>query len=141
MVFRDVSFHLRPKEKVGLIGGNGAGKTTLFKVIVGKESFDSGQVTLRKGLRYGLLEQDYAGGKETGLERVVFGDPYFMQVKTEMEKLAADENFQDRYGDLQHEFERLGGYDRESRAKIILQGLGFKPGEWDKSLGLSLIHI
>lgn len=135
IVFRDVSFHLRPKEKVGLIGGNGAGKTTLFKVIVGKESFDSGQVTLRKGLRYGLLEQDYAGGKETGLERVVFGDPYFMQVKTEMEKLAADENFQDRYGDLQHEFERLGGYDRESRAKIILQGLGFKPGEWDKSLG------
>ena len=135
IVFRDVSFHLRPKEKVGLIGGNGAGKTTLFKVIVGKESFDSGQVTLRKGLRYGLLEQDYSGGKETGLERVVFGDPYFMQVKTEMEKLAADENFQDRYGDLQHEFERLGGYDRESRAKIILQGLGFKPGEWDKSLG------
>ncbi|GIS83763.1 MAG: hypothetical protein CM1200mP16_00630 [Nitrospina sp.] len=63
IVFRDVSFHLRPKEKVGLIGGNGAGKTTLFKVIVGKESFDSGQVTLRKGLRYGLLEQDYAGGK------------------------------------------------------------------------------
>ena len=134
VVFRDVSFHLRPKEKVGLIGENGAGKTTLFKVIAGKESFDSGQVTLRKGLRYGLLEQDCTGGKETLLERVVFGDPYFMQVKTEMEKLETDKNFQDRYGDLQHEFERLGGYGRETRAKIILQGLGFKTGELDKSL-------
>ena len=44
-------------EGSGIIGPNGSGKTTLFRVIVGKESFDSGQVTLRKGLRYGLLEQ------------------------------------------------------------------------------------
>ena len=134
IIFRDVNFHLRPKEKVGLIGENGTGKTTLFKVIVGKESFDSGQVTLRKGLRYGLLEQDYAGGEQTLLERVVFGDPYFMQIKKEMEKLESDQNFQDRYGELQYEFERLGGYDRETRAKIILQGLGFKQGQWDKTL-------
>ncbi|MBC8282475.1 MAG: ABC-F family ATP-binding cassette domain-containing protein [Nitrospinae bacterium] len=134
VIFRDVSFHLRPKEKVGLIGENGTGKTTLYKVIVGRESLDSGQVTLRKGLRYGLLEQDQEGGKESVLERVVLGDPHFMQVKTEMETLEADQKFQDRYGELQHEFERLGGYDREARAKIILQGLGFKPGQWDKSL-------
>jgi len=134
IIFRNVSFHLRPKEKVGLIGENGTGKTTLFNIIVGKEGVDSGKVTLRKGLRYGLLEQDHVGGKESILDRVVFGDPHFLQVKTEMEKLAAKQNFQDRYGELQHEFERLGGYDREARAKIILQGLGFKSGQWDKSL-------
>jgi ATP-binding cassette, subfamily F, member 3 len=134
IIFRDVSFHLRPKEKVGLVGENGTGKTTLFKVIIGRESLDSGQVTLRKGLRYGLLEQDQEGGGESALERVVLGDPHFLQVKTELEKLEADQKFQDRYGELQHEFERLGGYDRDSRAKIILQGLGFKPGQWDKPL-------
>jgi ATP-binding cassette, subfamily F, member 3 len=134
IIFRDVSFHLRPKEKVGLVGENGTGKTTLFKVIIGRESLDSGQVTLRKGLRYGLLEQDQEGGGESALERVVLGDPHFLQVKTELEKLEADEKFQDRYGELQHEFERLGGYDRDARAKIILQGLGFKPGQWDKPL-------
>ena len=134
IIFRDVSFHLRPKEKVGLIGENGTGKTTLFKVITGRESLDSGQVTLRKGLRYGLLEQDQEGGEESVLERVVLGDPHFLQVKKEMEKLEADQKFQDRYGMLQHEFERLGGYDREARAKIILQGLGFKLGQWEKSL-------
>ena len=134
IIFRDVSFHLRPKEKVGLIGENGTGKTTLFKVITGRETLDSGQVKLRKGLRYGLLEQDQEGGEESVLERVVLGDPHFLQVKKEMEKLEADQKFQDRYGMLQHEFERLGGYDREARAKIILQGLGFKLGQWEKSL-------
>ena len=133
-IFRDVSFHLRPKEKVGLVGENGTGKTTLFKVIIGREPLDSGQVTLRKGLRYGLLEQDQEGGGESALERVVLGDPHFLQVKTELEKLEADEKFEDRYGELQHEFERLGGYDRDARSKIILQGLGFKPGQWDKPL-------
>ena len=134
IIFRDVSFHLRPKEKVGLIGEKGTGKTTLFKVVTGSEPLDSGQVTLRKGLRYGLLEQDQEGGDESVLERVVLGDPHFLQVKKEMEKLEADQKFQDRYGMLQHEFERLGGYDREARAKIILQGLGFKLGQWEKSL-------
>ena len=134
IIFRDVSFHLRPKEKVGLIGENGTGKTTLFKVVTGSEPLDSGQVTLRKGLRYGLLEQDQEGGDESVLERVVLGDPHFLQVKKEMEKLEADQKFQDRYGMLQHEFERLGGYDREARAKIILQGLGFKLGQWEQSL-------
>ena len=134
IIFRDVNFHLRPKEKVGLVGENGTGKTTLFKVIIGREPLDSGQVTLRKGLRYGLLEQDQEGGGESALERVVLGDPHFLQVKTELEKLEADEKFEDRYGELQHEFERLGGYDRDARSKIILQGLGFKPGQWDKPL-------
>jgi ATP-binding cassette, subfamily F, member 3 len=134
IIFRDVSFHLKPKEKVGLVGENGTGKTTLFKVITGRESIDSGQVTLRKGLRYGLLEQDQEGGDVSALERVVLGDPHFLEVKTELEKLEVEQKFQDRYGELQHEFERLGGYDREARAKIILQGLGFKNGEWCKPL-------
>ena len=133
-LFEDVSFHLRPREKIGLVGENGTGKTTLFKVITGKTTPDKGKVTLRKGLRLGLLEQEMEGGKETVLERVVLGDPHFLKIKTEMEALESGQVFYNRYGDLQHEFERLGGYDREARAKIILQGLGFKLGQWEKSL-------
>ncbi len=134
VIFEDVSFHLRPREKVGLVGENGAGKTTLFKVITGKTLLDAGKVTLRKGLRFGLLEQELEGGGETVLERVVLGDPYFLKVKTEMERLQSDQTYHERYGDLQHEFERLGGYDREARAKIILLGLGIKPEKWDQPL-------
>ncbi len=132
VLFEDVSFHLRPKEKVGLIGENGTGKTTLFKVITGKITPDSGKVTLRKGLRFGVLEQEIEGGNETVLERVVLGDPHFLKVKTEMERLESDQTYHDKYGDLQHEFERLGGYDREARAKTILLGLGIKPEKWDQ---------
>ena len=95
---------------------------------------DSGKVTLRKGLRFGLLEQEMEGGRETVLERVVLGDPHFLKVKTEMERLQSDQTYHDRYGDLQHEFERLGGYDREARAKTILRGLGIKSEKWDQSL-------
>ena len=134
VLFGDVSFHLRPKEKVGLVGENGTGKTTLFKVITGKTVPDSGKVSLRKGLRFGLLEQEMEGGSETVLERVVLGDPYFLKVKTEMERLQSDQTYHDRYGDLQHEFERLGGYDREARAKIILLGLGIKSEKWNQPL-------
>ncbi|MBT3184178.1 MAG: ABC-F family ATP-binding cassette domain-containing protein [Nitrospina sp.] len=134
VLFEDVSFHLRPKEKVGLVGENGTGKTTLFKVITGKTTPDSGKVSLRKGLRFGLLEQEMEGGSETVLERVVLGDPHFLKVKTEMERLQSDQTYHDRYGDLQHEFERLGGYDREARAKTILLGLGIKAEKWDQPL-------
>ena len=133
-LFEDVSFHLRPGEKVGLVGENGTGKTTFFKVITGKTLPDKGRVTLRKGLRLGLLEQEMEGGSETVLDRVVLGDPYFLKVKTEMERLESNQAFHERYGDLQHEFERLGGYNREARAKIILQGLGFKSEQWDQPL-------
>ncbi len=134
VLFDEVSFHLRPKEKVGLVGENGTGKTTLFKVIAGKTMPNAGKVTLKKGLRFGLLEQELEGGSETVLERVVLGDPYFLKVKTEMERLESDQTYHERYGDLQHEFERLGGYDREARAKIILLGLGIKPEKWDQPL-------
>ena len=134
VLFENISFHLRPREKVGLVGENGTGKTTLFKVITGKTTPDKGKVTLRKGLRLGLLEQEMEGGKETVLERVVLGDPHFLKIKTEMEALESGQVFYNRYGDLQHEFERLGGYDREARAKIILQGLGFKLKQLDQVL-------
>ena len=133
-LFEDVSFHLRPGDKIGLVGENGTGKSTFFKVITGKTMPDKGKVTLRKGLRLGLLEQEMEGGNETVLERVVLGDPHFSKIKTEMESLESGQAFYDRYGDLQHEFERLGGYDREARAKIILQGLGFKFKQLEQSL-------
>jgi len=142
ILLRDANFHLRPKEKVGLIGENGMGKTTLFKVITGQESPDSGDVVLRKGAKAALLAQEITIGNESILQRVVLGDAHFRRVKEEMERLQQDSRLRDespeewgkRYGERQHEYERLGGYERESRAKTILSGLGFKSGQWDKPL-------
>ncbi len=142
VIFDDVSFHLRPGEKVGLIGENGMGKTTLFRIIVGEQPLDGGQVILKKGAKAALLAQELIVKDETILERVVLGDPEFGRVKRQLDKIENDEHLRDnspdewtkRYGNLHHDFERLGGYEREARAKAILSGLGFKEGQWDKQL-------
>ena len=142
VLFNDVNFHLRPNEKMGLIGENGMGKTTLFRVITHMESADSGKVVLRKGAQLAMLAQELTSDGETVLERVVMGDEKFAKVKRGMEALENDMQFHEefpekwsqKYGELQHEFERLNGYERESIAQTILSGLGFKPGQWEKPL-------
>ncbi len=142
VLFQGVNFHLKPGEKVGLVGENGMGKTTLFRVILGLEPVEAGQVTVRKGAQVALLGQELESGPGSLLERVVLGDPHFRSVKEDMDRLAHDgglknrspEDWGRRYGNLQHEFERLGGYEREARAQAILSGLGFKAGHWDRPL-------
>jgi ATP-binding cassette subfamily F protein 3 len=142
VLFKDVNLHLRPKEKLGLVGENGMGKTTLFKVATNLESPDSGNVVVRKGAQLAMLAQELTSDEESVLERVVMGDKHFAKVKRGMEALEKDvrlheelpEEWSKKYGDLQHEFERLNGYERESQAQTILSGLGFKDGQWDKPL-------
>ncbi len=137
-----VDFHLGPGEKLGLVGDNGMGKTTLFRIIEGSESADAGTVTLRKGARVGVLDQHIEAGQQSALERTVLGDPYFSDILREKEALEQDhaahqhnpEKWEKRYGFLLTEFERLGGYEREAKAKAILTGLGFQEGAWDRPL-------
>ncbi len=142
VLFDDISFHLRPKERVGLVGENGTGKTTLLRAIINRVGLDSGKIVLRKGARAALLDQELERAGGTVLERVVHGDSRFSEVTREMERLEKDseyhqrapEEWSRRYGHLQHEFERLGGYQRESRAQTILLGLAFKPDQLDQPL-------
>jgi len=137
-----IDFHIRPREKVGLVGDNGMGKTTLFRIIQGKESSDSGEVIIRKGSCVGMLEQHFDVGMETALKRTVMGDPYFSKILDDKEALENDheshqnnpKKWEKDYGNVVSEFERLGGYERESKAKAILSGLGFKDSGWDKPL-------
>ena len=142
VLFDDVNLHLRPKEKLGLIGENGMGKTTLFKVVTQLVSPDSGKVVVRKGAQLAMLSQELSSGEETILERVVMGDEHFAIVSRKMHALEnnmelhenSPEEWSLKYGELQHEFERLNGYERESQAQTILSGLGFKEGQWLKPL-------
>lgn len=142
ILFKDASFHLRPREKVGLVGDNGMGKTTLFRLILKQEPLDTGSIAVRKGARVAMLAQDLEPGAESVLEKVALGGSYFQRVKKEMETLEQDtrlhegdpEGWSRRYGHLQHEFERMGGYEREPKAKTILAGLGFKQKQWEQPL-------
>jgi ATP-binding cassette subfamily F protein 3 len=138
-VFRDLTWHITRGQRVGLVGPNGAGKTTLCRILIGDMEVDSGQVRRAKSTTIGYLPQEIApAGDGTVLGHLLAGFPDIQRLEAELELVAAQmadvengasEDLMRRYGDLQHQYESLGGYGLEARAKAILSGLGFPPGD------------
>src|SRR5438270_3891602 len=138
-VLRGVSLQINPGEHVGLVGRNGAGKTTVFRLISGEETADSGDVVRARGLRLGLLAQHVHFERgSTVHESALAAFGHLQQIEHEMHELehrmsdAADqlEKILARYSDLQHEYEREGGFEYSAKAESILQGLGFDRDNW-----------
>jgi len=144
-VFRDLTWHITRGQRVGLVGPNGAGKTTLCRILIGEMEVDSGQVRRAKSTTIGYLPQEIApAGDGTILGHLLAGFPDVQRLEGEMELLAeamaevedgASEELMQRYGDLQHQYESLGGYHLEARAKAILGGLGFSSDDCHSALG------
>lgn len=140
VLFQNASFQLNPGEKAGLVGPNGAGKTTVFRLIVGESMPDDGKVSKPEKTVVGYYSQsiDEMRGR-TVLEEVKSAAGSLPKMQEELAKLEVklaepmddDEMMKtvERYGELQAEFERLGGYDLDTRAAEILTGLGFPPEE------------
>ncbi|TIQ95230.1 ABC-F family ATP-binding cassette domain-containing protein [Mesorhizobium sp.] len=136
IVFIEASAALQKGEKVGLVGPNGAGKTTLFRMIIGQEQPDEGQVSVDRGVTIGYFSQD-VGDMEgmSAVAEVMEGAGPVSAVAAEMRELEhamgdpdrADEMdaIIERYGELQHRFEELDGYALDGRAREVLDGLGF----------------
>ncbi len=140
-ILEDATFQINPGEHVGLVGRNGAGKTTLFKLLLGVEDPDSGQIDRIRGLRIGLLEQQ-VGIERTGTVREatleVFSDLADMETEMrrlehEMASVAGDEldTILETYSDLQHRFEERDGFSAHARAESVLLGLGFTRDDFD----------
>jgi ATPase subunit of ABC transporter with duplicated ATPase domains len=140
ILFVDTSFQLNPGEKVGLVGPNGSGKTTLFRMIVGEETPDEGDVSVPKRLTIGYFRQDVEemSGRSV-LDEAILGSGRAGDLHHELEQLnqaMADPARADdmdrilaRFGEVQEEYQHLGGYALEAQAREVLHGLGFDD-EW-----------
>src|SRR5271166_3927596 len=133
-------------EKVGLVGPNGSGKSTIFRMIVGEEAPDSGQVAVDRGVTVGYFSQDV--GEMQGrsvLEETMAGAGEVSEAAHELhalehamadpERMGELEELVERFGHAQARFDELGGYALESRAREILAGLGFREEVVDDDVG------
>ncbi len=141
VLFRDVTWQLSGRERIGLVGPNGIGKTTLCRILVGLEPPDTGRVSRARETTVGYLPQEAAGeARGSVLGEALSGFPEVWEIERQLEAVAAqlheaaDEALTARYGDLQHRFEALGGYRLETEARVVLSGLGFRDADLARPL-------
>ena len=146
LVFVDASFQLNPGEKMGLVGPNGSGKTTLFRMLVGEEGPDDGEVTLPKRTTVGYFRQDTEEmSGRSALDEAIAGSGRVGDLHHELEHLQHQmedpgqldrmDQILERFGEVQEEYEHLGGYTLEAQAREVLHGLGFKDDQIDGDVG------
>src|SRR5437016_6868339 len=140
VLFVDASFQLNPGEKVGLVGPNGSGKTTLFRMIVGEETPDEGDVSVPKRMTVGYFRQDVEemSGRSV-IDEAILGSGRVGDLHHELDALQHDmsdsakagdmDRILARFGEVQEEYDHLGGYALEAQAREVLHGLGFDD-EW-----------
>src|SRR5947208_6058086 len=146
ILFVDASFQLNPGEKVGLVGPNGSGKTTLFRMIVGEETPDEGDVSVPKKTTIGYFRQDVEemSGRSV-IDEAILGSGRVGDLHHELEQLQHDmadpakagdlDRILARFGEVQEEYDHLGGYALEAQAREVLHGLGFDDERIDGDVG------
>jgi ATPase subunit of ABC transporter with duplicated ATPase domains len=146
VLFIGASAALFKGEKVGLVGPNGAGKSTLFRMIVGEDHPDEGQVSIDRGVSIGYFSQDVGEmAGRSAVAEVMDGAGPVSAVAAELAEIEAamadpdraDEmdDLIERYGVAQGQFEQLGGYALEGRAREVLAGLSFSQEMMDGDVG------
>lgn len=128
-LFEDVNIKFTAGNCYGLIGANGAGKSTFLKILSGKIEPSKGEVVIDKGERLSVLEQDhYKYDDYTVLDTVIMGNGRLYEIMKEKDAIYLKEDFSEEDGirasELEAEFAELGGWEAESDAAIVLNGLG-----------------
>lgn len=128
-LFEDVNIKFTEGNCYGLIGANGAGKSTFLKILSGKLETTSGDIVITPGQRLSVLEQDHFKYDEyTVMDTVIMGNERLYQIMKEKDAIYAKEDFTDEDGirasELEGEFAEMDGWEAESNAAMLLNGLG-----------------
>jgi ATP-binding cassette subfamily F protein 3 len=135
-VLENVDFRVEVGEKVGLIGRNGSGKSTLFRIILGEEEPNTGTIERMRRSRVGCLAQlPELDDHETIYDVAMRSFDHLTTMERELGELEerlgeADAATLERYGHVQEEFVRQGGYEYRTKLKRVLHGLGFFPEDY-----------
>jgi ATPase subunit of ABC transporter with duplicated ATPase domains len=129
VLFKDVNIKFTPGNCYGLIGANGAGKSTFLKILSGEVQPDQGEITIGNRARIAVLRQDhFAFDEETVFNTVIMGHERLYAVMAEREALYSKSDFSEEDGirsaELEAEFAEMNGYEAESEAAVLLNGLG-----------------
>ncbi len=131
-LFEDVNIKFTEGNCYGLIGANGAGKSTFLKILSGALETTSGDVTITPGQRLSVLEQDhFKYDAYQVMDVVIMGNERLYQIMKEKDAIYAKEDFSDEDGirasELEAEFAEMDGWEAESNAAMLLNGLGIDP--------------
>ena len=142
-LLREASWQVAGGDRIGLVGPNGSGKTTLLRILAGQVRLDAGKVIRARDRRIGYLPQD-------GLrlqDRSVFAEvraafDRLLRLRREQERVAErlaqspeQPGLLERYGEMEEEWQRLGGYELDTRVGEVLSGLGFAESDHGKPVG------
>jgi ATP-binding cassette subfamily F protein 3 len=139
-IFAGLSFGIEKGARLGIVGPNGVGKTTLLRILAGEDEASSGSFHRARGIRCGYLSQEadfQMSGTLWEMAEAVFAE--IIEQQEELNRLEhamadGDEATLERYGSLQHDFERRGGYTYQTRIRQVLTGLGFTTEDYTLSL-------
>jgi ATPase subunit of ABC transporter with duplicated ATPase domains len=129
VLFKDVTMKFTPGNCYGLIGANGAGKSTFLKILSGEIQPDKGEISVGNRERIAVLRQDqFAFDEETVFNTVIMGHEKLYRIMAEREQIYSKGDFSEEDGirsaELEAEFAEMNGYEAESEAAVLLNGLG-----------------
>jgi len=141
-LYEDANLHIKPKDKIGLIGLNGTGKSTLLRVLVGEYKPDRGTIQMSRETSLGFLNQDLLSydTHESILSVAMQAFEEALALQKKIDEVLAEfetdyrDELVDKLAKLQEQFEALDGYNIQSKAEEILEGLGFSTEELQRPL-------
>ncbi|MCX5904565.1 MAG: ABC-F family ATP-binding cassette domain-containing protein [Proteobacteria bacterium] len=143
ILFRNASLQILPDTRTGLVGANGAGKTTIFRLIMGEEEADSGEISCARNTSIGYFSQDVGDmAGRSALQEVMSAAGDVMRLGEEIREMESAmaqpmaelemAELLERYGNAMEQFDHCGGYDLEARAQAVLTGLGIGPDDFHR---------